>query len=61
MTRSTRIINGKRVPAYVGAPPRMRASDGDCLRHRAFAPSGSSLLRSLAGSRFNPYRKGGFQ
>lgn len=26
MTRATRIINGKRVPAYVGAPPRLRQS-----------------------------------
>lgn len=34
---------------------------GDCLRHQAFAPAGSSLLRSLAGFRFNPYRKGGLQ
>lgn len=45
MTKATRIINGKRVPAYVGARPRLRQSDFDAGKV----------------SRAYPYRKGGFQ
>ena len=31
MTKATRIINGKRVPAYVGAPNKRRKILGDWL------------------------------
>ena len=45
MTKATRIINGKRVPAYVGAPARRKQSPTD--RAEASPRTRTRFLRVL--------------
>lgn len=60
MTRATKIIDGKRVAAYVAAPPRMMAKRPEVLRvpvGTGLLPFGLNRLCRFIAPRFHPSRE----